>query len=293
MKLLFENWRRFLNEQKEQVQQKPLLVLIGDSQTAGPMGAGLEKHYTNLGYNVKRFGHSGKGARFFNNALAGRFTAVVRTKNKTTGKWERNAKRTARIRNRQKQLYTLLKNHKPAHIVVSSLGGNDAVGRGSSINRKRTEKLYTTFYSKLKSFDVPVTLNGSPAAPTRKNFDLRRAKVDAIQSEIATKLGMTHNSVRGANLGRAAKDGVHYRKPEYAKHLTSLENMPKLPKTPSLKPAPGGPASPPPPTPEPVVTPDIEAFNVGEIEAASLGGGDIEAGHTPLNIKRDIDETPI
>ena len=189
-------------------------VGFGDSNSGPLVRGGLEKRLSKqLGCRAKIFVASGKGASFYLNALNGKFTA-----------------RGRKYKNIQRQVYNLITKGQPKHVFISSLGGNDAAGRGTSINNKRVTRLYTKLYTKLQSmvtsYGGSVQVSGSPAADKRRhrNFDVRRAKVDAIQRFVAKKLGLTHHSVREiGDYGRGG-DGYHWygkkRMSRYVDHLS-------------------------------------------------------------------------
>ena len=207
----------------------PTIVILGDSQTAGPMGKILVKYYKALGYNVKRYAESGKGVTFFNDALRGRFRAKAYKRDanrkylRVNGKKVVDPVNTARLRRKQRRIYLAMKRTSPEHVIVSSLGGNDARNDDKFLRRN-----YGALFSQLKSYGSNVSFFGSPkAAPRHIKTDRNRKRVDNIQRELAETHGVPFTSVRDMG-GKADSDGIHRHgmAKEYVQHITKAQHLP-------------------------------------------------------------------
>ena len=188
-----------------------LILLLGDSQTAGHMGKVLEENYDVPGIEVVREAASGKGVDYFLKSLPRSEDVDVDMM-------------SYRQRTRIKQVST-----KADYIIFGSLGGNDA-SRGCCKGRARKKLLlkYKKLYTRLCSLGSIVIFNGSPRAQGRRlsSFDKRRQEVDKIQEEASKGTCVIRNSTRQMNLP-ADPDGYHYNRSgrSYASFLMTLPGM--------------------------------------------------------------------
>jgi hypothetical protein len=196
------------------------VILLGDSQTAGQMGALLERHYRNHGLQVYREAASGKGVQYF--------LSASRPSNQRA-LMDSDQQEVLMFHTQRTRIRNLLRTGVD-YIIVSSLGGNDAY-RGCCTTRgqyRRMVNRYRKLYEQLCSYGAIVVFNGSPRADARKwqRFDRRRAKIDEIQDEAATGTCVIRNSVRGMQIP-ADPDGYHYNRSArlYVDYLLSLPGM--------------------------------------------------------------------
>lgn len=188
-----------------------LILLLGDSQTAGHMGKSLEEAYDVPGIEVVREAASGKGVDYF-------LKSLPRTEDDAADMM------SYRQRMRIKQTAP-----KADYIIFGSLGGNDAHrGCCKGNARKKLKLKYKKLYTRLCSLGSIVIFNGSPRAQGRRlsSFDKRRQEVDKIQKEAASGTCVIRNSVRQMNLP-ADPDGYHYNRSgrSYASFLMTLPGM--------------------------------------------------------------------
>lgn len=188
-----------------------VVLLLGDSQTAGQMGKSLEQSYNVPGIEVIREAAPGKGVDYFLGALPESSAESM------------HHRQISRIK---------VAVPKADYIIFGSLGGNDAFrGCCSGSNRKKLLLKYKKLFKRLCSSGAVVIFNGSPRAKGRRHssFDKRRAKVDVIQEEAAKGTCVIRNSTRSMNIP-ADPDGYHYNRSGtlYARYLLQLPGM-KLP----------------------------------------------------------------
>ena len=186
-----------------------LVLLLGDSQTAGQMGRHLEQSYDVPGIEVIREAAPGKGVDYFLRALP-----------------EHDIPETVHHRqiSRIKSVAS-----KADYIIFGSLGGNDAYsGCCSGENRKKLLLKYKKLFSKLCNTGAVVVFNGSPRARSQRlsSFDKRRAEVDAIQEEASQGTCVIRNSTRSMDIP-ADRDGFHYNRSGalYSRYLLQLPGM--------------------------------------------------------------------
>ena len=129
-KLIFENFRNYLSEEKKVIAgtaeierdlEGQRILLIGDSQVAGHMGRQLERQLSARGATVLRLGHTGSGARYWNNLLSG--TPVSQSKRRQVVDLPNG--RTRWVISDRKTWKSQIDNFAPTSVVVGSLGGND------------------------------------------------------------------------------------------------------------------------------------------------------------------------
>ena len=191
------------------------MLLLGNSQTAGQMGALLEENYQNHGVQVHREAAVGKGVRYF----------LTSTRPDTPIKVEEEMLVSYVQRKRIKDILT----SGVDYVIFGSLGGNDAYrGCCSGKNRKRMVRRYRTLFRQLCSYRAVVIFNGSPPAHTERHvkFDLRRAELDRIQDEAAKGTCVIRNSIRSLHIP-PDPDGYHYNRSAglYVEYLMTLPGM--------------------------------------------------------------------
>ena len=221
MNLLFENWRKHLNEQSGGDLEGQTIVLIGDSQMIGgrqPSNASVAHQISILRqqrnltarelHNKERWARRHMG-QYLEDGLRARGANVIRLARGGWGSksWNRNL---------DSQGLEYLKNLNPDQVVVN-LGQNDA-RRGSSYFDKNT----TPLMQKLKSLNTNVTWFG-PSHITSTNSDKRQdfERVNSNLSSRAESEGINYVSMldwtsedetlRDRNIDQFRYDAAHFR----------------------------------------------------------------------------------
>jgi len=154
MKILLENWRKFLKE--EDTKPKHVLIL-GDSQIKGSVGIALEKYLKTLGYRVTRTGEVSAGALRF------------------------------------KRLARRFKGQKFDHVIASS-GGNDAWMRIPSKKwQKHINKHYIPLFKQLKQLSPNVHWFGpAPNLSIKKETNPKRINFSKALQGLANEHGIRY-----------------------------------------------------------------------------------------------------
>jgi len=190
------------------------VLIIGDSQLAGRMGQLLEMHYKEQGVQVFREHASGKGVRYFSNAIRQNNNSDFEVEIISYNQY-----------NRIKEILS----RKLDYIIIAALGGNDAYrGCCTGPQRRRMLNMYKLFFKRLCSYDTIIIFNGSPPANRDKHpvFDNRRKMIDDIQMQAALGTCVIFNSMRGMRI-QADRDGYHYNRSAklYLEHLLAKPGM--------------------------------------------------------------------